>query len=92
MDLFGKHLTQSTTEHGEVLGEQKNLPAIHSAPPGDDAVGVGAFLDPALVGPVAGQHVQLVERAGVQEVVDPLPGQHLAFVVLALDGPLGPGM
>ena len=40
---------------------------------------------PGGLGPVAGQQVELVEAAGVEEVVDPLAGEHLALLVLALD-------
>ena len=43
------------------------------------------------MGPVAGQHVELVERPLVEQVVEPLPGQQLALVVLALHRPIGPG-
>ncbi len=40
------------------------------------------------MGPVAGQHVELLEGPLVEEVVDALPGGHLALGVLALDRPL----
>ena len=43
-------------------------------------------LDLEAVGPVAGQHVQLHEAAGVEEHVEPFPGGELALGVLALDG------
>ena len=54
-------------------------------PPGDDTVGVGPLLQARGVGAVAGQQVELLERAGVEQVLDALPGQHLALGVLALD-------
>ena len=57
-----------------------------------DAVGVGPLLDAAVVRPVAGEHVELVERARVEQVLDALAGEQLALVVLALDRPLGPGV
>ena len=50
-----------------------------------DAVGVRPLLEPGAVGPVAGEHVELVERAGVEQVLDALAGEHLALGVLALD-------
>ena len=42
--------------------------------------------------PRAGEQVELVERAGVEEVVDPLAGEHLAPVVLALPRRLRAGV
>ncbi len=42
--------------------------------------------------PGAGQHVELLEGTLVQEVVDPLPGGHLALGVLALDRVRGAGV
>ena len=41
---------------------------------------------------MAGQHVELVEGPRVEQVLDPLAGQHLALVALALNGPLGAGV
>ena len=41
---------------------------------------------------MAGQHVELLERAGVEQMLDPLAGGHLAAGVLALDGLLGAGV
>ena len=72
--------------------EDEDLAAVDRAPAGDDAVGVGALEQAAVVGPVAGEHVELVERAVVEQVLDALAGEHLALGVLALDGPLGAGV
>jgi len=44
------------------------------------------------MGPMAGEHVELVEAALVEEVVDALAGEHLALRVLALDGALASGV
>ena len=44
------------------------------------------------MGTVAGELVELDERALVEQVVDALAGGQLAALVLALDGPLGPGV
>ena len=77
VDLLGEHLAERAAEDGEVLGEHEDLAAVDRAPPGDDTVGVGALLDAALVGPVAGEHVELVERALVEQVLDALAGEHL---------------
>ena len=92
MDLLGEHLAEGAAEDGEVLAEDEDLAAVDGAPAGDDAVGVGALLEAGGVGPVAGQQVELVERARVEQVLDPLPGEQLALRVLALDRPLGAGV
>ena len=73
---------------GGVLGEHADPAAVDRAEAGDHAVGVGALvLEPHAVGPVAGQHVELLERAVVEEVVDALAGGHLAPRVVPLDRP-----
>ena len=87
MDLLGEHLAERATEHGEVLGEQEHLAAVDRAPPGDHTIGERAvLLDAETVGPVAGQHVELDERVGVEQLLDAFPGRELAAGVLALHG------
>ena len=90
VDLLGEDLAERTAEHGEVLGEDAHLAAVDRAPAGDDAVGVGALVEPR--GPRAGQLVELDERTVVEQVLDALPGGHLALGVLSLDGALGAGV
>ena len=92
VDLLGEHLAERPTEHGEVLGEHEDLAAVDGAPPGDHSVGVGPLLEAGALGPVAGEHVEFVERSLVEEVLDPLTGEHLALVVLTLDRPRGTGV
>ena len=88
VDLLGEHLAERAAEDGEVLAEDEHLAAVDRAPAGDDTVGVGPLLEARGVGPVAGQQVELLERAGVEQVLDPLAGEQLALGVLALDRPL----
>jgi N-acyl-D-aspartate/D-glutamate deacylase len=92
VDLLGEHLTERPAEHREVLAEDEHLAAVDGAPTGDDPVGVGALEQPAVVGTVAGEHVELVERPRVEEEVDPLAGEHLALGVLPLDRALRAGV
>ena len=69
------------------LNTHTRRPSI-GAEPGDHPVGVGAvLLEAHAVGPVAGQHVELLEGAVVEQVVDPLPGGHLALGVVLLHRP-----
>ena len=87
VDLLGEDLAEGAAEDGEVLAEDADPPAVDGAEAGDDTVGVGpVLLEAHAVGPVAGEHVELLERALVEQVLDPLPGRHLALGVLALDG------
>ena len=56
------------------------------APAGDDAVGERpGVLDAEPVGAVAGEHVELDERVGIEQELDPLTRGELAALVLALD-------
>src|SRR5690606_11101431 len=90
VDLLGEHLAERTTEDGEVLAEHEHLAAVAGAPPGDPTGGVGALFETGLVGAVAGEHVELVEAAIVEEVLDPLAGEYLALGMLTLDRSFGP--
>jgi hypothetical protein len=93
VDLLGEDLAQRPTEDREVLGEHAHPPAVDGPEPGHDPVGVRAvLLQPHAVGPVAGQHVELLERPLVQQVVEALPGGHLSLGVLALDRGRAPGV
>ena len=86
VDLLGEHLAERAAEHGEVLAEHEHLATVDRSPTGDDAVGEGpGVLDPEAVGPVAGEHVELDERARVEQQLDALAGGELAALVLALD-------
>ena len=93
VDLLGEDLAQGAAEDGEVLAEDADPPAVDGAEAGDHAVGVGpVVLQAHAVGPVPGQHVELLEGALVEQVLDPLAGGQLALGVLALDGPGAPGV
>ena len=85
-DLLAEDLAERSAEHREVLGEHEHLAAVDGAVAGDDAVAVRAFaLDPEAVRAVAGECVELDERARVEEGLDPLAGGHLAARVLRVD-------
>jgi hypothetical protein len=90
VDLVGEHLAQRAAEHGEVLREDEHLAPVDRAPAADDPVGVGAVVE-AGVGRAPGQEVELVERTGIEQQVDPLAGQELAAVVLPLARHVGAG-
>ena len=86
VDLLGVHLAERAAEDREVLAEDEDLAAVDRAPPGDHAVGERAVvLDPEAVRPVAGEHVELDERARVEQEVEALAGGELAPLVLAAD-------
>ena len=66
--------------------EHEHLAAVDRAPAGDDTVGERpVVLDAEAVRAVAGEHVELDERAGVEQQVDALAGGELAALVLAPD-------
>ncbi len=92
MNLLAEDLAQRAAVDSEVLAEDAHLAPIDGAETGDDPVGVRALVVGQPGDPGAGQHVQLLKRALVEEVVDPLPGGHLASFVLALHGVGGAGV
>jgi hypothetical protein len=92
-DLLAVHLAEGAAEHGDVLGEDRHRPAVDGAVTGDDAVAERALGLHAEVGrPVPGELVELGERPGVEQRVDPLAGGHLARGVLLLDRALAAGV
>ena len=73
--------------------EHEDLAAVDRAPAGDHAVGERTgVLDAEAVGAVAGEHVELDERAGIEQQVDALARGELAALVLALDRRRAPGV
>ena len=92
VDLLAGNLAQGPTVHREVLGEGTDPVAVHGAEARDHAVGVGALVLAGPFGAAAGQHVQLLERPRVEEIVEAFAGRHLAPGVLAFDGRLAAGV
>ena len=91
--LLRHHLAEAAAEDGEVLGEDEDGSAIDRAVAGDDGVAPGPFLlHLEVVGAVADEGVELLEGAGVEQLLDPLAGGHLALRVLLLDRLLGGGV
>jgi hypothetical protein len=85
-DLAGVRLGQRAAEHGEVLGEEKDRPAVDGAVAGDHAVAEDLVVPQPEVGRAVGdQLVQLDEAVGVAEESDPLAGGQLAGLVLPGD-------
>ena len=86
-DLLREHLAQRAAEHGEVLREHADRPAEHGSVPGHDRIAPGPLLaHPELHLAVADEPVELDERAGVEQPLDPLARQQLAARALLRDG------
>ena len=93
VDLLGEDLAERAAEDREVLAEEADPAPVDRPEAGHDAVGVGAVvLQPHAVGPVPGQHVELLEGPLVEEVLDPLAGGQLALGVVAFDRPGASGV
>ena len=91
--LLGHHLAERAAEDGEVLGEDEDGAAVDRAVAGHHRVAVGtALVHVELVGAVADEGVELLEGAGVEQLLDPLARGELALRVLLLDGLLGAGV
>ncbi len=88
-DLLRVRLRERAAEHGEVLGEQIDRAAVDRAPAGDHAVAGDLGLFHAEVGrAVLDEHVELLERALVEQEFDALAGGQFAALVLGLDARL----
>src|SRR5690242_5666065 len=84
------HARQRAAEHGEVLAEDIDQPAVDGAVPGDHAVPrdllvLHAEVDRAMLD----EHVVFLERAGIEQGIDALTRRQLALGMLRLDA-LGP--
>ena len=91
--LLRHHLAEAAAEDGEVLGEDEDRAAFDRPVAGDDGVAPGPFLlHLEVVGAVADEGVELLEGAGVEQLLDPLARRHLALRVLLLDRLLGGGV
>ena len=88
-DLPGVRFRQRTAEHGEILGEHVGRAAVDRAPAGDDAIARDLVFLHAEVGrAVLDEHVELLERAVVEQQFDPFAGGELALLVLGVDAGL----
>ena len=82
-DFFRVRLGQGATEHGEVLREHEDRPAVDAAVPGYHSVAQILLVRQAKVArAVRHEAVQLHEGAAVEQCVDPFPRGQLALVVL----------
>ena len=92
VDLLTRHFAERAAVHREVLGEEAHLFPVYGAETRDDAVGIRPFTVGGPLRPAASQHVQLLERPGVEEVVNAFASRHLAARVLTLYGRLATGV
>ncbi len=84
-DLSRVRLRKRSPEHGEILGENINQPALNAPISGDESVAVNLLLGHAeVVAAVGDELVGFLERALVEQKFNALAGRHLAFFVLAL--------
>ena len=91
--LLRHDLAERAAEDREVLAEDEDRAAVDLPVAGDDGVAPGpVLLHVEVVGPVADEGVELLEGAGVEQLLDPLAGGELALGVLLLDRRLGGGV
>ena len=85
-DFLRMGLGQRAAEHGKILGEHKRLAAVDGAPAGDDAVARNfGFFHAEFDRAVLDEHVELLERALVEQQFDALPRGQFSAGVLRLD-------
>ena len=91
-DLLGERLGQAAAEDREVLREDEDLAAEDRPVAGHDGIAVRPPLHhPEVRVAVAHEAVELDERAGIEELLEPLVGEQLPLRPLALDRLLGAG-
>ena len=91
--LLAHHLAERAAEYREVLAEHAHPAAVDRPVAGDDGVAVGpVLLHVEVVRAVAHEHVELLEGARVEQLLDPLTRGVLAALVLLGDGLLGAGV
>ena len=89
-DLLRVRLRKRAAEHREILAEHEHRTTVDGAGAGDHAVAWNALLGHAEVGAaVLDEHVDLFERAGVEQQLQTLARRQLAALVLRRDS-LGP--
>ena len=88
MEFLREDFTERTTHNCEILRKHEYFAPVDGSPTGYDPIGVGTLCESGFMCPVTSQHVEFVERALIEQVIDALPGQHLAFFVLARNGTL----
>src|SRR5690242_21409907 len=80
------HARQRAAEHGEVLAEDVDQPAVDRAMAGHHAVARDLLVLHAEVDrTMLDEHVVFLERAGIEQRVDALARRQLALGVLRLD-------
>ncbi len=88
-DLLRERFGERPAEHGEVLREDVDEPAVDAAVSRDDAVAVVLLvLQPEIARPVHDEAIELHEAAFVEQQVEPLARRQLALRVLGLDATL----
>jgi hypothetical protein len=86
-DLLGEDLGERPAEHREVLAEHADRPAEHRPEAGHDRVAPRpVVVHPELDLAVTDEAVELDERAGIEQEVEPLACEELPALVLARDG------
>ncbi len=91
--LLRHHLAERAAEDREVLAEDEHGAAVDRPVAGDDRVAPGpALVHPELRRAVADEGVELLERARVEQLLDPLARGQLALGVLLVHRLLGGGV
>ena len=92
-DLLGVRLGERAAEHREVLAEHEHEPAVDGAVSGDHAVaGHPPFRHAEVDAAVLDEHVPFLERAGVEQHLDPLARGQAALRVLRRDTGRSPAL
>ena len=82
-------LRERSAEHGEVLAEHENDPAVDPAPAGHHAVARHPlFFHAEIAAAMLDEHVVFFEAVQIEQHVEPLARRQFALGMLGLDPPL----
>ncbi len=88
-DLGGVTLRERAAEHGEILAEDEDQPAVDGTLAGDDTIARHPLVGHAELGAaMLDEHVAFLERVLVEQQIDPLARRQLAAGMLSPDAPL----
>jgi len=86
-------LGEGPPEHGEVLAEDVDEPAMNGAVPRHHAITEELLVfQPEACGPVGDEPVELYEGVGIEQEVEALPGRELSALVLGGHPPFSPAL
>jgi hypothetical protein len=85
-DFLGVHLPKAASGAGEILGGNKDNPAVDLSEAGDDAIRIDLLSGKAEEGgSMLDKKLELLKSPLIEKEIKPLPGRQFALLLLLLD-------